>query len=101
MKNKCILGHYLDLVNKNYKDLPPEKEIIVGSFLASQKSQECEASKHVQILVVKRTTSRKKVDPLSKDKNADIRKWLKKKEKPAVVKDDRKAEKDKKVVAID
>ena len=24
-KNKLILAHYLDLVNKNYKDLPPEK----------------------------------------------------------------------------
>ena len=34
-KNKRILAHYLDLVNKNYKDLLPEKEIIVGTFLAS------------------------------------------------------------------
>ena len=24
-ENKHILAHYLDLVNKNYKDLPPEK----------------------------------------------------------------------------
>ena len=37
-KNKRILAHYLDLINKNYKDLPPEKEIIVGSFFASENS---------------------------------------------------------------
>ena len=59
-KNKRILAHYLDLVNKNYKDLPPEKEIIVGSLFASEISQESEASNSVQILVVKRTASRKK-----------------------------------------
>ena len=100
-KNKHILAHCLDLVNKNYKDLPPEKEIIVGSFLASENSQESEASNSVQISVVKRTASRKKEEPVSKDKNADIRKWFKKKETSAVVKDDRKAEKDKTVVIID
>ena len=38
-KNKRILAP-LDLVNKNYKDLPLEKEIKVGSFLASENSQE-------------------------------------------------------------
>ena len=38
-KNKLILAP-LDLVNKNYKDLPLEKEIKVGSFLASENSQE-------------------------------------------------------------
>ena len=59
-KNKRILAHYLDLVNKNYNDLPPEKEIIVGSLFASEISQESEASNSVQILVVKRTASRKK-----------------------------------------
>ena len=52
-KNKRILAHYLDLVNKNYKDLPPEKEIIVGYFLASENSQECKASNSVQISVFK------------------------------------------------
>ena len=59
-KNKHILAHYLDLVNRNYKDLPPEKEIIVGSFLVSENSQESEVNNSVQILVVKRTASRKK-----------------------------------------
>ena len=59
-KNKHILAHYLDLVNRNYKDLPPEKEIIVGSFLVSENSQESEVNNSVQILVVKRTSSRKK-----------------------------------------
>ena len=47
-KNKHILAHYLDLANKNYKDLPPEKEIIAGSFLASENSQEFDASNSVQ-----------------------------------------------------
>ena len=32
-KNKRILAHYLDLLNKNYKDLPPEKEIHVFLFI--------------------------------------------------------------------
>ena len=100
-KKKCILTHYLDLVNKNYKDIPPEKEIILGSFLASENSQESKASNSVQILVVKRTASRKKEEPVSKDKNTDIWKWFKKKETSTVVKDDRKAEKDKTVVVID
>ena len=59
-KNKHILAHYLNLVNRNYKDLPPEKEIIVGSFLVSENSQESEVNNSVQILVVKRTASRKK-----------------------------------------
>ena len=71
-KNKRILAHYLDLGNKNYKDFPPEKEIIVGSFLASENSQESEASNSAQILVVKRTPLRKKEEPVSKDKNASI-----------------------------
>ena len=84
-KNKRILAHYLDLGNKNYKDFPPEKEIIVGSFLASENSQESEASNSVQISVVKRPASRKKEEPVSKYKNADIRKWLKKKETSIVV----------------
>ena len=44
---------------------------------------------------------RKKEEPVSKDKNADIPKWFKKKETSTVVKDDRKAEKDKTVVVID
>ena len=100
-KNKRILAHYLDLVNKNYKDLPPEKEIIVGSFFASENSQESEAGNSIQILVVKQTASRKKEEPVSKDKNADTRKWLKKKETSTLVEDDRKAEKDKTVVIID
>ena len=47
-KNKHILAHYLDLANKNYKGLPPEKEIIAGSFLASENSQEFNASNSVQ-----------------------------------------------------
>ena len=94
-KNKHILTHYLDLVNKNYKDIPPEKEIILGSFLASENSQESKASNSVQILVVKRTASRKKEEPVSKDKNTHIWNWFKKKETSTVVKDDRKAEKDK------
>ena len=38
-KNRRILSHFLDLVNKNYKDLLPKKEIIVGSFFASENSQ--------------------------------------------------------------
>ena len=71
-KNKHILAHYLNIVNKNYKDFPPEKEIIVGSFLASENSQESEASKPVWISVVKQTASRKKQEPASKDKNANI-----------------------------
>ena len=79
-KNERILAHYLDLVNKNYKYLPPEKDIIVVSFLASENSQESEASNSVQILIVKRTASRKKEEPVSKDKYAGIRKWFKKKE---------------------
>ena len=40
-------------------------------------------------------------EPVSKEKNVDIRKWFKKKETSTVVKDDRKAEKDKTVVVID
>ena len=95
------MAHCLDLVNINSKDFPPEKEIIVGSFLASKNSQESEASSSAQISVVKRTASRKKEEPVSKDKNADIRKWFKKKETSIMVKDDRKAEKDKTVVVID
>ena len=95
------MAHYLDFVNKNYKDLPTEKEIIVGSFLALENSQEFKVSNSVQISVIKRTASRKKEEPVSKDKNADIRKWFKKKETSTVVKDDRKAEKDKTVVVID
>ena len=35
-KNERSLAHYLDLVNKNYKYLPPEKDVIVVSFLASE-----------------------------------------------------------------
>ena len=58
-KNKHILAHYLDLVNRNYKDLP-EKEIIVDSFLVSENSQESEVNNSDQILVVKRTASIKK-----------------------------------------
>ena len=38
---------------------------------------------------------------VTKDKNVDIRKWFKEKETSTVVKDDRKAEKDKTVVVID
>ena len=94
-KNKHILAHYLDLVNKNYKDSPPKKEILVGSFLASENSQESEASNSAQILVVKRTPLRKKEEPVSKDKNAGIWKLFKKREGSAVVEDDRKAAKDK------
>ena len=71
-KNKHILAHYFNIINKNYKDFPPEKEIIVGSFLASENSQESEASNSAQILVVKRTPLRKKEEPVSKDKNAGI-----------------------------
>ena len=71
-KNKCILAHYLDLVNKNYKDLP-QKEIIAGSFLALENNQESKASNSVQILVIKRTASRKEKELVSKDKNVDIR----------------------------
>ena len=51
-KNKRILAHNLDLVNKTYKDLPPEKEIIVVSFLASENTQESETNNSVQISVV-------------------------------------------------
>ena len=65
----------------------------------SENSQESEASNSVQISVVKRTVSRKKEEPVSKDKDADIGKWFQKKE--TVVKDDRKAEKDKAAVVID
>ena len=54
-KNKCILAHNRDLVNMNYKKLPPEKEIIVGSFLVSENSQESKTSNSVQIWVVKLT----------------------------------------------
>ena len=71
-KNKHILAHYFNIINKNYKDFPPEKEIIVGSFLASENSQESEASNPVWISVVKQTASRKKQEPASKDKNANI-----------------------------
>ena len=59
-KNKRIFAHNQDLVNMSYKDLPPEKEIIVGSFLVSENSQESEGNNSVQILVVKWTASRKK-----------------------------------------
>ena len=38
-KNKRILAHYLDLVNKNYKDLPPEKEIIVVLYLRQKSAK--------------------------------------------------------------
>ena len=100
-KNKRILDHYLDLVNKNYKDLPPEKKTIVGSFLASENSQESEASNSVQISVVKQNASKKKEEPLGKDKNENMGKWFKKKETSTVVKDDGKAEKDKTIVVID
>ena len=61
-KNKCILANNQDLVNMNYKDLLPEKEIIVGSFLVSENSQESKTTNFVQICVVKRTSSRKKED---------------------------------------
>ena len=94
-KNKRILSHFLDLVNKNHKDLLPKKEIIIGSFFASENSQESEASNSVQISVVKRTASRKKKEPVNKDKNAAIRKWFKKEKASTVVKDDRNAMKDK------
>ena len=100
-KNKRILSHFLDLVNKNYKDLLPKKEIIVGSFFASENSQESGASNSVQISVVKRTASRKKKEPVNKDKNADIGKWFKKEKTSTLVKDDRNAEKDKAIVVID
>ena len=43
----------------------------------------------------------RKKNPVSKDKNADIRKWFKKKETSTVVKNCRKGEKDKTVVVID
>ena len=95
------MDHYLDLVNKNYKDFPPEKKIKVGSFLASENNQEYEASNSVQISVVKQTASKKKEEPVDKDKNENIGKWFKKKEISTVVKDDGKAEKDKTVVVID
>ena len=42
--NKRILTHYLELVKQNYKDISPEKEIIVGSFLESEKRQKTGAS---------------------------------------------------------
>ena len=51
--------------------------------------------------VVKWTASGKKEEPVSKDKNADIQKWLKKREASAVVKGDRKVEKHETVVVID
>ena len=70
------MAHYLDLVNKKYKDLPPEKEIIIGSFLASENRQESVASNSVQISVVTRTASRKKEEPVNKDKNTVIQKWF-------------------------
>ena len=54
-KNKRIFAHNQDLVNMSYKDLPPEKEIIVGSFLVSENSQESKTSNSVQIWVVKIT----------------------------------------------
>ena len=38
-KNKHILAHYLEPVKQNYKDISPEKQIIVGSFLASEESK--------------------------------------------------------------
>ena len=100
-KNKRTLSHFLVLANKNYKDLLPKKEITFGSFFASENSQESETSNSVQISVVKRTASRKKKEPLNKDKNADIRKWFKKEKTSTVVKDDRNAEKDKGIVVID
>ena len=74
------MADYLDLVNKNYKYLPAEKDVIVVSFLASENSEESEASNSVQILIVKRTALRKKEEPVSKNKYAGIRKWFKKKE---------------------
>ena len=94
------MDHYLDLVNKNYKDFPPAKKIIVGSFLASENSQEYEASNCVQISVVKQTAPKKKEEPVDKDKNENIGKWFKRKEISTVVKDDGKAEKYKTVVVI-
>ena len=66
------MDHYLDLVNKNYEDLPPEKKTIVGSFIASENSQESEASNSVQISVVKQNASKKKEEPLGKDKNENM-----------------------------
>ena len=42
--NKRILIHYLELVKQNYKDISPEKEIIVGSFLEPEKRQKTGAS---------------------------------------------------------
>ena len=66
-KNKRILAHYLDLVKEDHKDISPAKEIIVGSFLASEESQKTEANKTVQFSVVKRTAQKKKVETISQD----------------------------------
>ena len=66
-----------------------------------QKANKNQRQVTVQISIVKRTASRKKEEPISKDKNADIQKWFKKKETSILVKGDRKAEKYKTVVVID
>ena len=78
-KNKCILVYYLEFVKQNYEDISPGKEIIVGSFLASEESKETEANNFIQFSVVKRTAQKKKVETISQGNYIDIRKWFKEK----------------------
>lgn len=54
-----------------------EKEIIVGSFLASEESQKTEANNFAQFSVVKRTAEKKRVETISQDNSTNIPKWFK------------------------
>ena len=71
-KNKRILVHYLDFVKCNYEDISPEREIIVGYFLASEESKKTEANNSVKFSVDKRTDQKKKTEIISQDNSTDI-----------------------------
>ena len=71
-KNKRILAHYLDFVKYNYENIYPEREIIVGYFLASEESKKTEANNSVKFSADKRTDQKKKTEIISQDNSTDI-----------------------------
>ena len=39
-KNKLLLARYLDVASENYNDVPPEQEVIIGTFANNEKQDE-------------------------------------------------------------
>ena len=39
-KNKLLLARYLDVTSEKYEDVPPEQEVIIGTFANNEKQDE-------------------------------------------------------------